>query len=266
MRDAIRFAGESDVIGPAPDWQAFATLDASPYNPRLIFMRENYPQSAYAAVIFDVDGTLTDTFPSFIRIVNQVAGRRLEREFSLDDLIPYFGPPEDALLKNFFADETEHRAVMSDYYRSLRAARDEIKAFAGIADLVAGLHRNGVKLAVYTGASTLAGSIRLQHAGIFDYFDEVMGGDQVNNYKPHPEGLHILLDRLGVESAQAIFVGDSPADIRAGREAGMATAGVTWGAGTKEALIDAAPDYLIDQPAALGAILLEPSANNKPCQ
>jgi len=218
-------------------------------------MPEVKPKRAFEAVIFDMDGTLADTFPTVVRIFNQLAAERTGREMSLEDLLPYFGPPETEIFKHFFPGEEEHRLVVEEFYRLSRADGQAIKPFAGIGELLAELRQDGLRLAVYTGASTEAGRIRLGHAGLLDFFDEVLGGDQVANYKPHPEGIIKLVERFGLEPRAAMFVGDTTADIAAGRGAGTAVAAVTWGAGRREALAAADPDYLIDDPETLRAIM-----------
>ncbi len=218
-------------------------------------MRTDKPRHAYDSVIFDLDGTLADTLPTVIRIFNQLAASRLGRELSLGDLLPYFGPPETEIFKHFFPDEEEHRLIVAEFYRLCQADGSAIKPFAGIRELLVKLNGMGLQLAVYTGASTRAARIRLEHAGLLGFFSEVMGGDQVSNYKPHPEGVIKLLERFGVAPQAALFVGDSPADIVAGRGAGTAVAAVSWGASPPEVLAAAEPDYLIDNPETLLTII-----------
>jgi len=106
--------------------------------------------------------------------------------------------------------------------RLCRADGQAIKPFPGVRELLSKLREHGLLLAVYSGASTEAARIRLGHAGLLNFFNEVLGGDQVANYKPHPEGVIKLIERFKVEPRATLFVGDTLADIGAGRGAGAA--------------------------------------------
>jgi HAD superfamily hydrolase (TIGR01509 family) len=218
-------------------------------------LSEMKTKHVFDAIIFDLDGTLADTLPTVVRIFNQLVAARIGREMTLDDLLPYFGPPETEIIKRFFPDQAEYRAATEEFYRLCRADGNGIRPFQGIHSLLAELCSDGFLLAVYSGAGTEAARIRLKHAGLLDFFAEVLGGDQVSNYKPHPEGVIKLIAGFGVEPQATLFVGDTLADINAGRGAGAAVAAVTWGAGKREALAAAAPDYLIDDTEMLRAIL-----------
>jgi pyrophosphatase PpaX len=81
--------------------------------------------------------------------------------------------------------------------------------------------------------------------------DVVVGEDDVENPKPHPEPLFKALDHLGVSAGEAIYVGDSVHDMYAGRAAGVLTAAVLWGPFRRSHLEPAAPDYWLERPAQL---------------
>ena len=211
----------------------------------------------YDAVIFDLDGTLADTFPTVIRIFNRVVLERTGRQWTLEELLPLFGPPETEILRRLFPEEEVHRQLIDDFFRLSSEDGAEIRPFPGIEPLVSRLGRSGVRLGVYSGASTRSAQIRVGHAGLLDHFTTVLGGDGVERYKPHPEGLLKLLDQFGVEAESAIFIGDMVADVLAGQRAGMKTAAVTWGAGKKDALRAASPDFLVEEVAVFDTILFE---------
>lgn len=218
-------------------------------------MQANTSKTRFDAVVFDLDGTLADTFPTVLRIFNRLMLERTGREWQLEELIPYFGPPESVMIKRMFPRAEEHEPMIADYYRLSREDGRDIKPFAGIRQLVHGLRNAGVKLGVYSGASTEAARIRVGHAGLLDFFDEVLGGDAVSKYKPHPEGLLKLIERFEVDPGATAYIGDMVADVEAGRSAGATTVAVTWGAGTRDALFAAKPDHLIDDPQMLHVLL-----------
>jgi pyrophosphatase PpaX len=217
-------------------------------------MQKTPAQHPYEAVIFDLDGTLADTFTTVMRNYNQVMLDYTGRTWTLEEMLPHFGPPEDVIFNKFIQDDARQQAALADYYRLIEADGVEIKPFTGMRELLGELRVAGKRLAVFTGATTRAGRIRLRHAGLLEFFDEVLGSDGLSNYKPHPEGLWRLLEQFKVAPQATIFIGDSPLDMLAGREAGITTAAVLWGAGTRESLEATGPDFLFEHPAQLSAV------------
>ena len=104
---------------------------------------------------------------------------------------------------------------------------------------------------------------RLRHAtlrgldicGLSRHFEVIITPEDVRNAKPDPEPVLLALERLGVPAAEALFVGDSPHDIAAGRAAGTRTAGVLWGPFPRRTLEEAGADYLLErQDEVLGLV------------
>ena len=218
-------------------------------------MQKQSAQSPYAAVVFDLDGTLANTIPTVARLYSHVLQQYTGRKWTLAELLQYFGPPEDIIFERITNNKTLSATMLAEYYRLSEVHGAEFTAFAGIADVLTRLQSLGVRLGVFTSGVTDAALIRLRHAGLLDFFEAVIGGDQVTNYKPHPEGLQRLFDQFEVEPQAALFIGDSPLDVQAGRAAGATTAGVLWGAGTREALLAAEPRHLLDHPQQLFQVI-----------
>lgn len=240
---------------------AFAALARRGYNPaRSPNVMQNQPaQSSYEAVIFDLDGTLADTIPTVARLYNQVLHQFTGQHWTLPELLQYFGPPEDIIFERICNDKSLRgplsAQMLAEYYRLSEAHGAEFRAFAGLHELITELKARGLRVGVFTSGVTVAAHIRLRHAGLLDLFEAVIGGDQVTQYKPHPEGLQRLLKQFQLEPRAALFVGDSPLDIQAGRAAGTTTAGVLWGASSRATLAAAQPDHLFEEPAQLCAWL-----------
>jgi HAD superfamily hydrolase (TIGR01549 family) len=218
-------------------------------------MQATTTKRRFNAVVFDLDGTLADTFSTIMRIFNQLMSARTGREWNLKDLIPHFGPPENVMFKSLFPNENDYESVVTEFYRLSMTDGHEIKSFPGIREIVSDLRNAGVKLGVYSGASTRAARIRIGHAGLLDLFHEVVGGDQVRNYKPHPEGLVKLIERFEVDPQSTVYIGDMVADVDVGRGAGATTVAVTWGACNRTELEAARPDFLIENPNYLREVI-----------
>ncbi|MDQ3009908.1 MAG: HAD family hydrolase, partial [Acidobacteriota bacterium] len=108
-------------------------------------------KTRFDAVVFDLDGTLANTFPTVLRIFNRLMVDRTGREWKLAELAPYFGPPETVMIERIFSDHhnlDNHEAVISDFYRLCHEDGHEIQPFDGIRDLLHSLRDAGVKLGV----------------------------------------------------------------------------------------------------------------------
>jgi HAD superfamily hydrolase (TIGR01509 family) len=209
----------------------------------------------FDAVIFDLDGTLADTFSTVLRLFNRVMLDRTGRQWRLEEMLPYFGPPESVMFQRMFPAAEMHEPMIADYFRFSREDGHEIKPFDGIHELVSELKDSGVKLGVFSAANTEAARIRVGHAGLLDFFDEIIGGDSVTNSKPHPDGLLHLMERFAVDPATTIYVGDMVADVQTGKAAGVTTVAVTWGADSLNRLSAANPDHVIEHPQMLKNII-----------
>jgi HAD superfamily hydrolase (TIGR01509 family) len=181
-----------------------------------------------ACVIFDIDGTLTQTNDLIFASFNHVAERHLGKRFSPPEIIALFGPPEEGALRKVFGDENLE-GIMEElcaYYSAHHASMASLHP--GIDEVLAHLKDRGVRLAVFTGKGRRTAMITLNALRIATYFDMVVSGNDVVNHKPHPEGILKVLEAFGLEPGQVLMVGDSLTDISASRAAGVRIVSVLW--------------------------------------
>jgi len=198
------------------------------------------------AVVFDVDGMLLDTrefiFQAYEdtlqRFGHQVPSRAdISKEIgrSLQDCYLAFAPNGDI----------EALCVAHDTFQNTPEKIGLITAYPGVPEMLQILKDNGMKLAVFSSRKlTLVSS--LQQAGIAEYFEVIVQGDEVTHHKPHPEGLFKALGGLEVQPNHAAMIGDAAVDILAGKAAKVAmTIGITHGFGTRDELVTAKPDHIV---------------------
>jgi HAD superfamily hydrolase (TIGR01509 family) len=101
-------------------------------------------------------------------------------------------------------------------------------------------------LGVVTTKETELAEIVLQQFALTPFFQHVQGGCPGVRLKPAPDTVLAALAALHCAPAHALMVGDTPADILAGKAAGTRTCAVTYGFGTREALVQCAPDHIIE--------------------
>ena len=211
----------------------------------------------FEAVIFDLDGTLADTFPLIVAAWNAALGETLGREFSTEEVVSRFGIPDAAMLRRELNDHPEPviEAALEKYFSHYESAHDMVQAFEGVPQMLQTLHERGVPLGVMTGKGRRPADISLRLLGWSKYFGSVVTGEDVTRQKPAPDGVLLAAQELKVASNRCAYVGDSPVDIGAGRAAGMFTIAAAWQTFYSERLREAQPDAWAESPARLIEIL-----------
>ena len=101
-------------------------------------------------------------------------------------------------------------------------------------------------LGIVTTKEPAEAQIVLRRLGLTPFFQHIQGGTPDLRLKPAPDTVLTALATLHCAPPQALLVGDTPADILAGKAAGVVTCAVTYGFGGREALLECAPDFVID--------------------
>ena len=180
------------------------------------------------AVIFDMDGTLFDSATvipaAYISTVLAGGGR----EWAPEDIIRAYslGPP--AVMLTHLLGRSSSPRDLRRYYSELATRATALAPYPGI-EAVLGELRQRLPIAVFSGASREACGILLEGAGLSQYFETVVGGDEVSRPKPDPEGIVLACARLGAPPSAAAYIGDAPADIEAARRSEAMAVAAGWG-------------------------------------
>lgn len=206
------------------------------------------------AVIFDLDGTLADTFPMIIAAWNAAVREPLGRVYSPEEVIALFGVPEEPMFRRELAEDDVPKAL-EVYHAHYESEHGIVEPFEGIPELLQAIADSGIPMGVVTGKGRRSADITLRLLGWDDYFASVMTGDDVERQKPHPEGALAVAQDLGVEARRCVFIGDTPTDIQCGRAAAMNTIAAGWHTVYLDRLRDAVADYWADSPQDVKALL-----------
>ena len=209
---------------------------------------------AYAAYIFDLDGTLLDTLPDLVRLTNMVLDQRGWPQRTREQVLSYVGDGGRVLLRRAapagipeeeVADAfAQWQALYPTYGHALPSPYD------GIPETLVQLKARGAKLGVLSNKfdSAVQEVIARHFPGIF----ELARGECAEiPRKPDPRGLLSMLGQLDVQPAQTAYVGDSGTDMQVACAAGAFPVGVTWGYRPAAELQAAGAQRLIDTPAQL---------------
>ncbi len=209
----------------------------------------------YKAVLFDFDGTLIDTndfiIGSWRAVSEEVFG---EMRFDLDYLASFFGTPleyaAEETRKDYGIEGYDYKDICRIYRDYQKNNQDKFgKPFEGVTELLFALKEKGIKLGVVTSRLRKTTIDALERNGIASCFDAIIGEEDTDIHKPLPEPCLICCERLGVDPADALMVGDSRYDIECGNNAGCGSALVSWSFAQKAEGLEGVskPDHLIDK-------------------
>ena len=227
---------------------------------------------AIRGVAFDLDGTLVDSAPGLTSAVDQ-ALYALELPVAGEDrVVTWIGNGADVLMERALSWSRQERAIQrsaqgkagvdhadipqEEQIRLLRkrfnrfyeqTVEEGSFLFPDVAGTLSALHSSGMPLGLVTNKPTAFVAPLLEALDIAKYFSVIVGGDDVQNKKPHPEPLLLVAKRLEIEPAELLFVGDSRNDIQAAQAAGCCSVGLTYGYNYGESIALSSPDYIFDQ-------------------
>lgn len=212
-------------------------------------------------IAFDLDGTLLDSVPDLAIAADQAAQVLGYPAVSEQQVRVYVGNGADVLIgrslsRSLTVDPslspellTKARQLFDDYYE--QSGHKLSHLYPAVKETLAELHQAGFTLALVTNKpSKFVPDVLAKH-GIDQYFSDVIGGDTFAEKKPNPMALNWLLDKHGCQPSEMLMVGDSSNDIKAAKNAGCRSFGLTYGYNHGEPIADSKPDFVADSIAEL---------------
>jgi len=182
--------------------------------------------SRFKGIIFDIDGTLTSTNQLIFDSFNHITEKYLGKRFSDEEIISFFGPTEDVILKEICKENYDD--ARKDYYNYYKENHSIARAYNGIRELIIDLNKANILLSIFTGKGRTSSLITLDELGLTEFFDLIVTGDDVSNHKPSPEGIIKILEKFNLSPAEVLMIGDAPPDIIAAKDSGVEIASVVW--------------------------------------
>ncbi len=167
-------------------------------------------------IVFDMDGTLTQTNQLIYDSFNYIAQKYAGRTYTIPEIHAMFGPPEEeALLAIVRPDQIDE--VMQDYLAFYRLNHNRLaRLYPGIEDILRFTKECGKYLALFTGKGTHTAGITLQEFHIDKYFDFLVTGNDVVNRKPSSEGLQKIMEHFSLVPNEVLMVGDAVSGCKGG--------------------------------------------------
>lgn len=207
--------------------------------------------TAYKMVICDFDGTLADSAPWFMQTLNQVADHHGFRKVSDQEIEMLRGKSNREIIR-YLGVRFWQLPAISHEMRKRSAEAASIRLFDGVPEFLHSLKANGLQMAIVSsnGEETVR-RVLGDSASLVDHY--VCGASLFGKAAK----FRSLGKQIRLRPSKILAVGDEGRDVEAAHQAGFASAAVTWGYATEDALRRCSPTFVVNTVAELAALLLD---------
>ena len=216
----------------------------------------------YDAVLFDLDGTLTESEPGIVNSVKYALEKMGAPEASLEQLRSFIGPPlfESFVRVGMFNEEDAHKAVALYRERFDRVGWKENSVYPGIPALLKALKKHGAYIAVATAKPDVFAGRIIEYFGLAPYIDHI---EAISLKNHHADKGTIVGRALPEKFERACMIGDRATDVIGGNENHIDGIGVLYGYGSREELEGAAPFAIAETVEDLWNLLFDEEEKEK---
>ena len=207
------------------------------------------------AVLFDLDGTLIDSFEGIAKSAQYALRRFGINEENLENLRPFVGPPLVESFQKWYGLSKEQAIEATDIYRERYRPIGilECSLYPGVEECIRTLKAEGYQIGMASSKPEEFCRRILEHFGLLDRFRMVSGPEFDGTRGEKHEVIDYAIETLGLTDRKRILmVGDRQDDILGARHCAVPAAGVLWGFGSKEELTAAGATVLFQTPAEAG--------------
>lgn len=208
----------------------------------------------YKAIIFDLDGTLTNTLTDLTESTNFALRFMGWRERTMEEVRHFVGNGvrrlmEQAVPENTSASDFEEcfRAFQEHY---VEHCQDNTELYPGVLSMIKSLKNRGYKLAIVSN-KLQEGVTQLQKRFFNELIDVAIGERKGFRRKPYPDMVELALQELGVTADEAVYIGDSEVDIATARNSGLPCITVLWGFRDRDYLQAAGASCMVESPVEI---------------
>jgi pyrophosphatase PpaX len=209
--------------------------------------------------LFDLDGTLIDSIRLILDSYHQTLNRHNLPARSDEEWLRGVGTPLQVQFSEWGNSQEMLEAMIATYREYNLQHHDRmVTVYPGVLDAVREIKAAGLQTGLVTSKNRQGALRGLTLVGLEALMDVMVCADEVTNPKPHPEPVQKAVALLGADPSRTVYVGDSIHDMRSGRAAGVKTAAALWGPFGRSHLKSADPDFWLETPRDLIALMLGP--------
>ena len=212
----------------------------------------------YDYILFDLDGTLTDSKPGIVNCIRYALDRHNipYTDAILDKMV---GPPFRVSMKEFFGLELDQIEELIKDYRGVYEIGGwrDCKVYDGVFEMLDTLKKAGKHLGAATSKPIKFTDIMVDELGLRPYFDYVAGASKDASKEAKSDVINLALDNLGVkDKSKVLMVGDRLYDIVGAKETGVDVAAILWGYGDRDEFEKYGADYIRELPSDIVKLVL----------
>ena len=207
----------------------------------------------YKAVLFDLDGTLTDTLADIAAAMNRALQLHELPTWPIDAYRYLVGNGAKVLSERCVQERQELSAAVRQTYQAYYETHNlvQTKPYEGVPEMLQALVDRGIRLAVLSNKPDADTKAVVRHFFPQIPFAAVRGQVEGVPVKPDPAGAITLAAQLGLDPGEFLYLGDTAVDMQCARNAGMHPVGALWGFRTAEELRESGAEHLIARPGDL---------------
>ena len=220
----------------------------------------SYLETSIECVLFDLDGTLIDTAPDFVKVVNQLLQENARPAISEERIRQTVSDGARALVKLAFEIEEDdanfaalNQRLLDLYYDQL--ATTEACLYPGLDVLLKEFAVQGIRWGIVTNKPEKYAELLLKNLALRDACGVLICPDHVSERKPHPEPILLACQRLQVSTERTVYIGDHIRDVQAAKNADVIAIAAAYGYLAADAKVEEwYADFILaasDQTAAL---------------
>lgn len=210
----------------------------------------------YKAVLFDLDGTLTDTLVDIADAMNRALRLHGLPEWPVEAYRYLVGNGAKVLSERCVRERQELSAAVRQTYQAYYETHNlvQTKPYEGVPEMLQALVDRGIRLAVFSNKPDADTKAVVRHFFPEIPFAAVRGQVEGVPVKPDPTGALAVADEMGLAPGEFLYLGDTAVDMECALAAGMHPVGALWGFRTEEELRQSGAEHLARQPGDLLAI------------
>ena len=213
----------------------------------------------YNVILFDLDGTLTDSSPGIINSIIYALKKYDIAVENIETLGKFLGPPLHESFRDFYGFEEDKAMEAVSFYREYFSTKGllENKVYDGIPQLLQEFKDNGKRLILVTSKPQQFTDRIMEHFDLSKYFEFTAGSNMDGTRSKKAEVIEYALRQCGIaDKSKAVMVGDRMHDIIGAKTVGIDSIGVEYGYGDYDELKNAGASYIAKTVADLKNVLL----------